>query len=269
MNTGGIVFDLKKYAVHDGPGIRTTIFFKGCPLSCVWCHNPESQKLSPETIIKINRNKLLKLSYSETRDTIGREVTVSELMTEIEKDIMFYDESCGGITISGGEPLMQPEFLLELLKQCKAKEIHTAVDTSGYASKETFNKISDYVDLFLFDLKIMDENEHLKYTGVSNKLILENLLYLTQKSKNVRIRIPLIPGITDTKKNLNQIIEFISPLKSISGVDLLPYNELSENKYKKRSKRFDLINLKTQPEFTINMIKEIFQPLGCEISIRG
>ncbi len=269
MEIRGIVFDIKRYAVHDGPGIRTTVFFKGCPLRCLWCHNPESQKLAPEAAENITRKKFLNYSDSSNENFIGTEFTVSELMKEIEKDVIFYDESGGGITISGGEPLMQPEFLYGLLKECKAKDIHTAVDTSGYASQGIFNKIYDYVDLFLFDLKIIDEKEHLKYVGVPNKLILSNLINLNQKGKKVRIRVPLIPGITDSEKNLNQIIETISNLKTISNIDLLPYNEMSEGKYSRFKKQFELKNLKTQPEVTINRIKKSFEPLGCEISIRG
>ncbi len=269
MEIRGTIFDIKKYAVHDGPGIRTTIFFKGCPLRCLWCHNPESQKLTPESAENITHKKFLNYSDSKNGNFIGREITVSELMKEIEKDVMFYDESGGGVTISGGEPLMQPEFLFKLLKECKAKDFNTALDTSGYASQDLFNKIYDYVDLFLFDLKIIDKKEHLKHVGVPNKLILSNLINLCHKGKKVRIRVPLIPGITDTEKNLNQIIEIISDLKNISNIDLLPYNEMSEGKYSRFNKKFELKNLKTQPEITINRIKKSFEPLGCEISIRG
>ncbi len=269
MKQSGIVFDINKYSVHDGPGIRTTVFFKGCPLNCLWCHNPESKKLAPETTVKITRKKLLSLSYSETKDVVGREVTVDEVMKEIIKDRMFYEESGGGVTFSGGEPMMQPDFLKSLLIKCKELEINTAVDTSGYAGKEAFKKIINYVDLFLFDIKIIDEQEHINYTGVSNKLILENLKYLSEAGKNIRIRIPLIPDITDTKKNLMQIAEVLSSLKNITKIDLLPYNELSESKYKRFDKNNCLKNKKMQPEEKLNKIVKLLETYGYNISLRG
>ena len=269
MKQTGIVFDIIKYSVHDGPGIRTTVFLKGCPLDCIWCHNPESKKLDPETTIKITRNKLLKLSYSETKDVVGKEVTVDEIIYEILKDSLFYEQSGGGVTFSGGEPLMQPDFLQSLLQRCKEKDIHTAVDTSGYAGTEAFNKIIPFTDLFLFDLKIMDEEDHKKYTGMSNKLILRNLINLSESAKKIRIRIPLIPGITDTESNLGKIAEFLSHLKNISNIDLLPYNELSEGKNKKFSSKVQLENLKIQPNESLDKIKKTFEPLGIEITIRG
>ncbi len=269
MQHTGIVFDIIKYSVHDGPGIRTTVFLKGCPLDCIWCHNPESKKLEPETTTKITRNKVLKLSYSETKDVVGREVTVDEIINEVFKDRMFYEQSGGGVTFSGGEPLMQPKFLKELLLKCKEQDIHTAVDTSGYASKEAFELIIPYTDLFLFDLKIISETEHKKYTGVSNKLILRNLIFLSEAAKKIRIRIPLIPEITDTETNLGQIAEFLSKLKNIFNVDLLPYNELSEGKNKKFNSKAQLENLKMQSDESLDKIKKTFEPLGVEITIRG
>ena len=269
MKQTGIVFDIIKYSVHDGPGIRTTVFLKGCPLDCIWCHNPESKKLEPETTTKITRNKVLKLSYSETKDVVGREITVDEIMIEVLKDRMFYEQSGGGVTFSGGEPLMQPKFLKALLIKCKEHDIHTAVDTSGYSSKEAFESIISYTDLFLFDLKLMDEEEHKKYTGVSNKLILRNLTFLSGAAKKIRIRIPLIPEITDTENNINQIAELLSKLKNIYNVDLLPYNELSESKNKKFSSKAQLENLKIQSDESLDKIKKTFEPLGVEITIRG
>jgi len=265
----GIVFDIIKYSIHDGPGIRTTVFLKGCPLDCIWCHNPESKKLKPETTTRITSNKVLRLSYSETKDIVGREVNVDEIINEVLKDRMFYEQSGGGVTFSGGEPLMQPRFLNSLLVKCKEHDIHTAVDTSGYASEEVFKSIIPYTDLFLFDLKIMDEAEHKKYTGVSNKLILRNLTFLSEAAKKIRIRIPLIPDITDTGSNLEHIAGFLSKLSNISNIDLLPYNELSESKNNKFSSKAHLENLKIQSEESLDMIKKTFESLGAEITIRG
>ncbi len=269
MNRTGILFDISKYAVHDGPGIRTTIFFKGCPLDCRWCQNPESKKPTPEADINIKRSKPAKLLFCGNNDILGKEVTVDELIIEIEKDNIFYEQSGGGVTFSGGEPLMQPEFLETILIECREKGIHTAVDTSGYTSKEIINNISHYTDLFLFDLKLMDEQEHIKYTGVSNKPIHENLINLAQNRKNIRVRIPLIPGITDTTKNIDQIIEFLSRTGNITNIDLLPYNILSEEKNKNFNNENRLTGLKEQPEEAINNTAEKFKHHGYEITVRG
>jgi pyruvate formate lyase activating enzyme len=263
----GIVFDLRKYSIQDGPGIRTTVFFKGCPLKCWWCHNPESRKLQPEIRIRTTRKKCLSLSYSEKRDVFGREVTADEIMQEIEKDIIFYDQSGGGVTFSGGEPLMQPEFLYTLLIHCKQKGIHTAIDTSGYAPFEIFEIIYEVSDLFLYDIKLIDEQEHIRYIEISNYKILQNLMLLTQKGNKVIVRIPLIPGITDTEANIKNIIAFLLKLEHIPPVDLLPYNVIGEDKYKRLRKKPKLKNLKRQSEGTLNSICNIFISSGITTNI--
>jgi len=267
--TKGIVFDIKKYSIHDGPGIRTTVFLKGCPLKCWWCQNPESQKLEPEIIKKINRRKHLDLSYSETIERIGREISVQEIIAEIERDLVFYDQSGGGVTFSGGEPLMQPDFLYELLLECRKREIHTALDTSGYASSEVISKISEKVDLFLYDLKLMDEKEHIKYTGVSNKPILENLKGLSEENRKIIIRIPVIPGITDTDRNINQITEFVLSVNNVKEIDLLPYNHLGDSKYTRFNIPNRMAGLKLSPSNTIEKIKEKFENKNFKVKIGG
>ncbi|NHZ87227.1 MAG: radical SAM protein, partial [Planctomycetia bacterium] len=168
MNETGIIFDIKKYAIHDGPGIRTTVFFKGCTMECQWCHNPESKNFGIEEFVIKDRVK-----KSTKHEIVGYEMTIDEVMEKIEKDRVFYDESNGGVTFSGGEPLVQINFLLELLKVCKKSNIYTVVDTSGEASWKDFEKILNYVDLFLYDLKIIDNELHKKYTGVPNKRVLK------------------------------------------------------------------------------------------------
>ena len=170
MQTTGIIYDLKKYAIHDGPGIRTTVFLKGCPLDCWWCHNPESRKNEPQSSGKKNLHKNLALLNSD-KNLIGIKVTTNEVMHEIRKDVLFYDESGGGVTFSGGEPLQQTDFLKMLLAECKAEHIHTVVDTSGYVEYKYFEEIRSLTDLFLYDLKFIDDALHLKYTGVSNRLM--------------------------------------------------------------------------------------------------
>jgi len=202
----GTIFDIKKYAIHDGPGIRTTVFFKGCPLRCRWCHNPEGQSSKPEMFVRPSRclkecseclsvcereaisrteispvidrercnscGKCAEVCPAEAIEVVGRQMSVQEVMAEVEKDMIFHDESGGGVTFSGGEPLLQPVFLSTLLEKSKEKDIHTTVDTSGYASFEIMEEIAKNVDLFLYDLKIMDEKKHKEYTGKSNKVIL-------------------------------------------------------------------------------------------------
>ncbi len=232
----GTIFDIKKFAIHDGPGIRTTVFFKGCPLDCWWCHNPEGRKLETETLSVKPGGDASDSCIPARTVVIGRDVSVASVMDEVMKDVIFYDESGGGVTFSGGEPMMQPEFLLVLLQACKENGLNTAVDTSGYAPWDDFKKIYDLIDLFLYDLKLMDDESHVKYTGVSNKLILENLARLSSMGSKVEPRIPLIPGITDTEENLEAIAEFLTPQKNIRHVVLLPYNRLGEDKFRK----FDL-----------------------------
>lgn len=264
----GIIFDIKKFALHDGPGIRTTIFLKGCPLDCWWCHNPESIRRLPEKIDIVPISTSNKICEQES-ELFGKEYSVEEILTEIKKDLLFYEESSGGVTFSGGEPLIQNQFLAEALSECKAAGIHTAVDTSGYAGKNLFTRIYDNTDLFLFDLKIIDEDRHKEFTGVSNKLILNNLRTLSKRGDKVIVRIPLIPGITDTEKNLSDISQFLMKLENIKRIDLLPYNEIAESKYKRFNKPSRLGNLKTQDEDKLNKIKNYFGDPRFEVSLRG
>lgn len=269
MKPTGVIFDLRKYTVHDGPGIRTTVFFKGCPLRCWWCHNPESMNPGIEVMITSNHRKHPPLPGVENRETIGREVSVEEVLREIEADTIFYDQSGGGATFSGGEPLMQADFLLALLNACEEREIHRAVDTSGYAAWATFEKILPFVNLFLYDLKLMDEAQHLEHTGVSNAPILNNLKKLSGTGVPIFLRIPLIPGVTDTEKNLGQIAEFIRPLQNIQRVDPLPYNLLSEDKNKRFGFPNRLGHLEVQSEQKLSDIQYRFEQLGYDVKIGG
>ncbi len=201
--TTGIIFDIKRYAIHDGPGIRTTVFLKGCAASCWWCHNPESQTTEIEQAVRKNR---LDDCVIEEIEMIGKKMTVREVLIEIKKDRVYFDESGGGVTFSGGEPLLQENFLRELLIACRQDGIHTTLDTTGYASEDVFNSIIDHVDLFLYDIKFIDDNLHQKFTGVSNMTILNNLITLVKMNKSVRLRLPVIPEMTDSIKNINEIV---------------------------------------------------------------
>ena len=262
MSKTGIIFDVKKYAIHDGPGIRTTIFFKGCSMGCQWCHNPESKHFGIENFAV--KDRVQKVTKNET---VGYEITVDEVMNIIKKDNVFYEESGGGATFSGGEPLVQANFLLELLKECIKSNIHTVVDTSGEASWRDFEKIIDYVDLFLYDIKIIDNLLHNKYTGVSNEIAHSNLEKLIKNDANVEIRIPLIPTITDTDKNISDIIKFLSKLKDIPMVTLLAYNPLNRDKLDRFNLNNFLGNLKVQSDKKIIEIKQNFVSNGINAKI--
>lgn len=267
--SSGLIFDIKKFAVHDGPGIRTTVFFKGCRLNCWWCQNPEGKKLEPEEII-INSNHDAELeSRPSKREIFGREITVSELMDELKKDEIFYEQSGGGVTFSGGEPMMQIDFLRELLDECKRCNYHTAVDTTGYAAFEDFKKIYNLVGLFLYDLKIMDDEAHEKYTGVSNKLILGNLFRLAYMGDKLEIRIPLIPDITDTENNIEEILKFLSAQKNIQKINLLPYNKLSEDKLRRFNLHSKLGGLERQTKVKVEKLWQRFRMCGYEVKIGG
>ncbi len=293
--TTAFIFDIRKYSIHDGPGIRTTVFFKGCPLVCWWCHNPEGQSSSVELMYRENRcircyscvdvctqNAILvngekvetnveecivcgtctEVCYAEAREIIGKEMSVNQVMKEIESDFPFYEESGGGVTFSGGEPLLQNEFLLSILKACKEKGIHTAVDTCGFAQWNVIDQIRDFTDLFLYDIKLINDSRHKHFTGVSNELILKNLRKLSERGNNMIIRIPIIPGINDDKETLNQIIVFISELKNIQSIDLLPYHHIGIDKYRRLHKTYLLPDAQTLSEEKISELKQIFVKSG-------
>jgi len=263
----GIVFDIKRYAVHDGPGIRTTVFLKGCPAKCWWCHNPESQSPEPEMITRINEIDGHKISEEEQ---IGNKMSVAEVITEIKKETVFADESGGGVTFSGGEPLMQPDFLIALLKECRNLQIHTALDTIGYAPREVFARILVHVDLFLFDLKIIDDGFHQTYTGISNKIIFENLNLLFQENKTVILRFPIIPGYTDTPDNIEQVKSFISKqIHKLNRIDILPFHNLAKDKYRRFCKPDTFSNISIPDEKSINKIRKEFESLGLQVQIGG
>jgi len=228
MTEKGVIFDIKRYAIHDGPGIRTTVFFKGCPLDCWWCHNPEGTDPSPR---RFSRVHLKGEGGEDEMVTIGYYITTANLMEEVKKDLIFYEESGGGVTVSGGEPLMQPRFLEEFLKACAGAGIHTVLDTSGYAEYDVLERAAGLCGICYYDLKLMDDREHIKYTGVSNKLILDNMKNLCRSGVNLVPRIPLIPGITDTERNISAIIRFLREAGSIEEAGLIPYNMISADKH--------------------------------------
>jgi pyruvate formate lyase activating enzyme len=261
-----LVFDIRHFSVHDGPGIRTTVFLKGCPLSCAWCHNPESQLFEPEACVRIRRIDDKEFPITET---IGKPMSVVEVMGEVAKDIVIFDESNGGVTFSGGEPLSQHDYLKALLIACKSKEIHTAVDTSGYASKTVVESIMSYADLFLFDLKLANDEEHRKYTGVSNKPILENLDLIINSRKKVIIRIPLIQDITDTDINLKALRDVIQKYPSIERVDLLPFHNIAKSKYERFGKEYRLSNADAYDKIKAEQVRDYFKEIIPMVTLGG
>ena len=244
------IFSIQRNSLVDGPGIRTTVFFKGCNLECKWCHNPESQK--PEKEILFYKNKcngcgMCKdltaedknfICFNGAKEICGKEYTADELFSEIIKDKIFYDTSHGGVTFSGGECMLQIDFLAEILKKCKKSGIHTAVDTAGNLPWEYFEKIIPYTDLFLYDIKAVSEELHIRGTGASNKVILKNLKQLSvDYDGEIIIRIPVIPNFNATFEEIKDIAYFLSDIK-YKGVELLPYHQMSEHKYEALNRSF-------------------------------
>ncbi len=254
MSKKGIIFNIQRFSVNDGPGIRTTVFFKGCPLGCWWCHNPESRQFGRQIL---NGRQM------------GDDYTSGQLLREIEKDRLFFDESGGGVTFSGGEPLAQPVFLTEILDKCREAGIHTAVDTTGYAGADLIEEVATKADLILYDIKLMDPVEHLKYTGISNTEILENLNYLLSNGSNVIIRIPLIPEITTTEENLDKILEFLSGYNRQPEVNLLPYHRIAEGKYHKYGIKYKMNGVNELTDDEIAKYKTLFEKAGFKVKIGG
>jgi pyruvate formate lyase activating enzyme len=257
----GVVFNIQKYSIHDGPGIRTTVFLKGCPLNCWWCHNPESRSPQPE----VHRNEArcircgrcvevcpqrnteetgvgsetaeclrcgacVQACPTESRQMVGRQMSVDAVMANVMQDRIFYDDSGGGVTFSGGEPLMQPEFLSALLRRCRQEGLHSAVDTCGFAPQEQLLSLARLTDLVLYDLKTVDERLHQEATGMSNRVILENLQAVGRTHNAIWVRIPIIPGYNDDPGQLDAAARLIADLPGVRQVNLLPYHNLHQNK---------------------------------------
>jgi pyruvate formate lyase activating enzyme len=263
----GLIFDIRRFSVHDGPGIRTTVFMKGCPLSCWWCHNPESRLASCETYIE--SHKLDGIEFRQ-EDIIGREYDSTELMKHIEKDLVFMNESEGGVTFSGGEPLFQPEFLEEVLGNCRAHNIHTAIDTSGHASRDTVERIVHLTDLFLYDLKMMEDDHHQKYTGVSNKLVLDNLRLIAESGKRLWIRLPVIENVNDQPENLHATSEFLQSLPGkVEMINILPYHTIGKSKYSKFGKENRMADMQNYPAEKSEKILKFYQDEGFKVKMGG
>lgn len=285
---GGVVFDIKHYAIHDGPGIRTTVFLKGCPLKCLWCANPESQHAAPEILFDQEKCSLCRecshacpqgvISFladhrvhdrkrcegcgvciqacsSEAIELCGYGVDVKTLWEKIEDDRAFWDRSGGGVTLSGGEPLLQHAFVSDFLALCQRRYVHTAIETSGFVSQALFEKVLPHVDLVIFDIKTNHPDTHKECTGVSNDGILSNLKKLLSSPKDVLVRIPLIPGLNDAPQDLEAIGKLLSEARSQVNLEVLPYHRLGEKKYEKLALTYGL--KRVQPPTTNQLAQAI------------
>lgn len=299
-----LIINIQKCSIHDGPGIRTTVFFKGCPLECAWCHNPESQSYKKEVLyneekcsrcetcikkcphdaiykeekyIYLEKNKCqlcetcLDYCINNAREIVGNNYKIKDLVKEIEKDMIFYEQSKGGVTLSGGEVMAQDIGYIEsIVSACKEKGINVAIDTCGYATFENYEKILPYVDLFLYDIKLIDNEKHKKFTGKSNELILNNLKKLSKKKANINVRIPLIEGVNVDEENIEvlKIIEFLKNT-NVENVNLLPYHNIGIHKYKKLYKDYKGVDFKKPNDSKLEEIKSLFEKNNFKTKIGG
>ena len=291
-----MVFDIRRCSVHDGPGIRTTVFLKGCPLRCSWCHNPEGLSAAPEVVWRAERctrcgsciaacpedalhwaddapAPVLDESrcslcgacgdecYAEAREQLGQTMDAAAVLDTVERDRVFYEESGGGVTFSGGEPLAQPEFLGELLRGARARDIHTALDTSGYAPWVVMDGLRGDVDLFLYDLKAIGEQQHRRITGVSNAPILTNLERLAHRGHRIVLRLPLVPGANDDDENIRATGRLAARL-GLERVVVLPFHRLGSDKYERLGRHYTLPDTATPSEARVIAALEILRSTG-------
>ena len=303
----GVIFNIQKFSVHDGPGIRTVVFLKGCPLSCKWCSNPESQEFGQTLLFDRSKctrcglcittcqnlpacdNSALSLNKIDLIDRdkaggcepcadacptkaltlVGETVSVQEVIDEVSKDSVYYRRSQGGMTLSGGEPLSQPEFAKALLESANAKGIHTAMETTGYASKEVIKQIIPLLDVVLLAINTIFTTQHEKYTGVGSELILENALLISKIAKKMHIRIPLIPTFNADEQSVKAICSFIGYMNNIDQVHILPYHNFGSNKYDLLGVEYELENIETPDEYEIINYKKIVESYGFKCVIGG
>lgn len=262
----GLIYDIKRFALHDGPGIRTTVFFKGCPLNCWWCHNPESRNPCIEKSVRVDR---IDDTGIEVEEETGYEISSPDLLAEILKDKVFMEESDGGVTISGGEPFMQSSFLKEILTLCRGEGVHTAVDTSGYVQEDKFRVIAGLADLFLFDIKHIDDSEHLRYTSVSNELIFKNLEFLHNNRIPTIIRFPVVRGVNDGD-HLKRMAGFLQKkYPDFSELHILPFHNIAAHKYEKFGLENRMKDTKIFSERELEMMSEVFKNKGFKVKTGG
>jgi pyruvate formate lyase activating enzyme len=299
----GRIFDIKRYSIHDGPGIRTTVFLKGCSLHCLWCHNPESVDPRPELMhwpgrctrcsscvkacpigalskdaagaVVIDRakcdlcGKCAEACLYDAMQMVGRDMSVEDVLEEAGKDLVFYEQSGGGVTLSGGDPFVQSAFAEALLDGCRSRGIRTAVDTAGMSSNGVLDRLAAKTDLVLYDIKCMDDARHREMTGVSNVSIIENLKRLAARGTEIWVRIPLVAGVNDDEDNIRRTIDFLRSLKTIKRVGLLPYHSGGMEKARRISKESHFRRFETPSEERIAAIESAFREAGFEVRRGG
>lgn len=258
LKVKGRIFDIQRYSIHDGPGIRTIVFLKGCALRCKWCCNPESQSFDTEIMKVKGKDKV-----------IGREVTVEEVMEEVMKDIHYYIRSKGGLTLSGGECLLQPEFAVALLKAAKAKGLHTAIESTAIAKFDIIEKFLPYLDLFLMDIKHLDTNKHKQFTSQPNERILENAMRIAMSGQHLIIRVPVVPTFNDTPSEIRAIAEYAKVLHGVEEIHLLPYHRLGSDKYSGLNREYELKHIELPTNEHMQLLKEEAQKSGLKVQIGG
>jgi len=302
MHTG-LIFDIKKYAINDGPGIRMTVFFKGCNLSCQWCHNPESlspkvQKMytaskcigaikcldnCPYNALNLTKEgivtdfdacnlcgKCAEVCPTKAFEMLGSSIPISELMKKIDNEAVFFDQSGGGVTFSGGEPLMHSDYLIKALKECGKRMYHRVVDTTCFTSLENLLEVADNCEMFLVDLKVMDSQKHKEFTGVNNEKILSNIIELSKTNCEIIFRMPLIKGVNSDLINFERTAEFINSLEgNRTKINLLPYHKVAENKLVKMGRANDFFEFETPNDHEISEIISTFKRYGIHASIGG
>ncbi|WP_320007220.1 glycyl-radical enzyme activating protein [Maridesulfovibrio sp.] len=299
----GLVFDIQRFAVHDGGGIRTLVFLKGCPLRCKWCQNPESMGIRPEImriphhciscvkcaslcpeqaieyredVVFIDREKCnlcgecVEKCYAGSMTIVGRYLTVDEVMEEVERDRPFYNTSQGGVTFSGGEPTMQSAFLIQALQEAKKRGLHTAIESCCMCTPGIFHEVLKHTDLVLTDIKHMDSEKHKELTGMPNNQILENISLAARMRKKMRIRIPLIPGCNDSAENIEATAMFVQSLgESVEGLDILPYHRLGEPKWEQLDRKYLLSGIRPPEREHVLALKELVSTYCDNVSIGG
>jgi glycyl-radical enzyme activating protein len=297
MSINGVVFDIQRFSLHDGPGIRTTVFLKGCPLKCVWCHNPESWALEPELLYREDKcvncmacvkvcpkgahkkpnekhcfdrglctgcGKCIDVCIQNAIRLAGKRMNTDDVLKEVIKDLAYYSSSGGGLTISGGEPTFQFQFLLELLKKAKGQGLHTCMETSGAAPTWKYDQLMDYVDLFLYDIKEIQTSKHRQYTGTGNELIIKNLDFLCLSGKEIILRCPFIQGLNNGEEEIRGIAELSNKYPQIKCVEILPYHDFGRIKWKELNKTGAVGEIEKFSEAELEGIVKKFREAGCE-----
>ncbi len=302
----GLVSDFQRFSIHDGPGIRTIVFLKGCPLHCLWCQNPETLSLTPEIMLiphncigcgkcaevcpascisfdtdrrvsAIDRGRCRlpecgecqKICYANAINISGRDLTASQVLEEMERDREFYERTGGGMTVSGGEPFAQPHFLTELLRAAKTGNLHTAVETCGQTQWSVISPILPFIDLFLYDIKHMDPEKHRRLTGVANQLILENLQRIDEYGTPFRVRLPLVPGLNDGVENVRATARFVAMLPHLEAMDILPYHRMGEPKWGQLDRSYALHSVRPHTKEQVFELADIAREYGIQVTVGG